>query len=112
MERREKMEQIVREREREEHQWRWTKAEEEAFCRTVGSYGVEFDPATKSLRWGRFRALARLDKSDEILTDYLKAFMVMCKHQCGLNVNQEEMPMNDITAEPIGEDRAITTLER
>lgn len=104
MERRDKFEHTVREK--------WTKSEEESFCKTVGSYGVEFDPATKSLRWGRFKALANLDKSDDSLTDYLKAFMVMCKKQCGLMVSEEEMPLHDLIADPIGEDRAITTLER
>jgi chromodomain-helicase-DNA-binding protein 7 len=99
-------------KDRDDIHWRWTKSEEDAFCKTVGSYGVEFDPASKSLRWGRFKALAKLDKSDEALTDYLKAFMVMCKQQCGLMISEEEMPIHDLTAEPIGEEKAITTLER
>jgi hypothetical protein len=95
-------------------QWRWTRADEEAFRRTVASYGVEFDPSTKSLRWSRFRTLARLDsKSDDALTDYLKAFMAMCKRQCGLSVGEAELPTRaDLKAEPIGEERAIATLER
>ncbi|XP_045762222.1 chromodomain-helicase-DNA-binding protein 7 isoform X2 [Maniola jurtina] len=111
MERRERMDQLARD---EISQWRWTRADEEAFRRTVASYGVEFDPATKSLRWSRFRSLARLDsKSDDALTDYLKAFMAMCKRQCGLSVGEAELPTRaDLKAEPIGEERAIATLER
>ncbi|CAK1549851.1 unnamed protein product [Leptosia nina] len=111
MERRERMDQLVRD---EVSQWRWSRADEEAFRRTVASYGVEFDPATKSLRWNRFRSLARLDsKSDDALTDYLKAFMAMCKRQCGLSVGEAELPTRaDLKAEPIGEERAIATLER
>ncbi|XP_075992221.1 chromodomain helicase DNA binding protein kismet [Anticarsia gemmatalis] len=111
MERRERMDQLARD---EVSQWRWTRADEEAFRRTVASYGVEFDPTTKSLRWSRFRTLARLDsKSDDALTDYLKAFMAMCKRQCGLSVGEAELPTRaDLKAEPIGEDRAIATLER
>ncbi|XP_073941690.1 uncharacterized protein isoform X3 [Choristoneura fumiferana] len=111
MERRERMEQLARD---EVSAWRWSRADEEAFRRTVASYGVEFDPATKSLRWGRFRALARLDaKGDDALTDYLKAFMAMCKRQCGLSVGEAELPTRaDLKAEPIGEERAIATLER
>ncbi|CAD0196208.1 unnamed protein product [Chrysodeixis includens] len=111
MERRERMDQLARD---EVSQWRWTRADEEAFRRTVASYGVEFDPTTKSLRWGRFRTLARLDtKSDDALTDYLKAFMAMCKRQCGLSVGEAELPTRaDLKAEPIGEERAIATLER
>ncbi|CAG5021763.1 unnamed protein product [Parnassius apollo] len=111
MERRDRMDQLSRD---EISQWRWTRADEEAFRRTVASYGVEFDPATKSLRWNRFRSLARLDsKSDDALTDYLKAFMAMCKRQCGLSVGEAELPTRaDLKAEPIGEERAIATLER
>ncbi|XP_028176738.1 chromodomain-helicase-DNA-binding protein 7 [Ostrinia furnacalis] len=111
MERRERMDQLARD---EMAQWRWTRADEEAFRRTVASYGVEFDPSTKSLRWSRFRSLARLDsKSDDALTDYLKAFMAMCKRQCGLSVGEAELPTRaDLKAEPIGEERAIATLER
>ncbi|KAG7311586.1 hypothetical protein JYU34_002634 [Plutella xylostella] len=111
MERRERLDQFARD---EASQWRWSRADEEAFRRTVASYGVEFDPTTKSLRWGRFRALARLDcKSDDALTDYLKAFMAMCKRQCGLSVGEAELPTRaDLKAEPIGEERAIATLER
>ncbi|XP_013200500.2 chromodomain-helicase-DNA-binding protein 7 isoform X1 [Amyelois transitella] len=111
MERRERMDQLARD---EIAQWRWSRADEEAFRRTVASYGVEFDPATKSLRWSRFRTLARLDsKSDDALTDYLKAFMAMCKRQCGLSVGEAELPTRaDLKAEPIGEERAIATLER
>ncbi|CAH0726673.1 unnamed protein product, partial [Brenthis ino] len=111
MERRERMDQLARD---EISQWCWTRADEEAFRRTVASYGVEFDPATKSLRWSRFRSLARLDsKSDDALTDYLKAFMAMCKRQCGLAVGEAELPTRaDLKAEPIGEERAIATLER
>ncbi|XP_059048856.1 chromodomain-helicase-DNA-binding protein 7 [Achroia grisella] len=111
MERRERMDQLARD---EIAQWRWTRSDEEAFRRTVASYGVEFDPTTKSLRWSRFRTLARLDsKSDDALTDYLKAFMAMCKRQCGLSVGEAELPTRaDLKAEPIGEERAIATLER
>lgn len=111
MERRERMDLIARD---EASQWRWSRADEEAFRRTVASYGVEFDPSTKSLRWNRFRTLARLDsKSDDALTDYLKAFMAMCKRQCGLSVGEAELPTRaDLKAEPIGEERAIATLER
>jgi chromodomain-helicase-DNA-binding protein 7 len=46
VERREKFEQIVRERERqrlEVNQRKWTRREEQDFYRTVSTFGVEYD---------------------------------------------------------------------
>lgn len=46
MERREKFEQIVKERERqrvEMNQRKWSKREEQDFIRTISTYGVEYD---------------------------------------------------------------------
>lgn len=46
VERREKLEQMVRERERqrlEVHQRKWSRREEQDFYRTVSTYGVEYD---------------------------------------------------------------------
>lgn len=46
VERREKIDQMLRERERqrlEVHQRKWSRREEQDFYRTVSTYGVEFD---------------------------------------------------------------------
>lgn len=46
MERKEKIDQIIKERERqrlEVHQKKWSRREEQDFYRTVSTYGVEYD---------------------------------------------------------------------
>lgn len=51
----------------------------------VSSFGVEYDPDTLRFHWGRFRALARLDrKTDESLTKYYHGFVAMCRQVCRL----------------------------
>ena len=62
---------------------RWTRREEADFYRTVSTYGVDRDPATKDFSWRKFRNIARLDKkSDESLRAYYLAFRRMCEQIC------------------------------
>ena len=40
--------------------------------------------------WEEFRQLSKLDKSDEGLNEYFKAFMSMCKRTAGLIIHEKE----------------------
>ena len=45
----------------------------------------------KRYDWTKFRMLSRLDKKyDESLTEYFRAFMAMCKRQCGIRLSEGE----------------------
>ncbi|KAM8793631.1 chromodomain-helicase-DNA-binding protein 8-like [Eudromia elegans] len=70
---------------RREKQQRWTRREQSDFYRVASSFGVEYDPEARRFRWGRFRALARLErKTDESLTKYFHGFVAMCRQVCRL----------------------------
>lgn len=94
MERKEKMEQMVKERERtriEEQKAKWTKREESEFLRVVSTYGVNYDRKKAQYDWTKFKSLARFDKkSDNELTEYYMSFRAMCKKACSVKVNEEE----------------------
>jgi len=115
MERREKIETIVREREKQKvelQQRRWTRREEGDFFRTISNFGVEYNKKLGRYDWTRFRAISRLErKYDETLTEYLRAFCAMCKKACGRKLTDEE-EVAQAMVEPIGEDRARRCLER
>ncbi|XP_037085686.1 LOW QUALITY PROTEIN: chromodomain-helicase-DNA-binding protein 7-like [Pollicipes pollicipes] len=82
-ERREKIEQIVREREMrklELTQKRWSRQEEASFLRVVAAFGVEYHKKENRYDWSRFRVTARLDKKlDDTLTEYYQEFRAMCQ---------------------------------
>lgn len=110
---REKMEHAQREKDRvrlESIQRKWTKREEADFFKIVSSYGIDYDRKRKSYDWTRFKTLSKLEKkSDELLTEYYKNFILMCKKQCGMKIDED---MYDSTIEQISEDKAKRTLER
>ncbi|XP_059586405.1 chromodomain-helicase-DNA-binding protein 8 isoform X3 [Alligator mississippiensis] len=99
---------------RREKQQRWTRREQSDFYRVVSSFGVEYDPDTLRFHWGRFRALARLDrKTDESLTKYYHGFVAMCRQVCRLPpAAGDESPDPTLFIEPISEERASRTLYR
>ena len=115
LERREKIETIVREREKQKleiQQRRWTRREEGDFFRTISNFGVEYNKKLGRYDWTRFRAISRLErKYDETLTEYLRAFCAMCKKACGRKLSDEE-EVAQAMVEPISEDRARRCLER
>uniref|UniRef100_A0A0C9QNG6 Chd7_2 protein n=1 Tax=Fopius arisanus TaxID=64838 RepID=A0A0C9QNG6_9HYME len=94
MERREKMEQMVKERERtriEEQKAKWSRREESEFLRVVSTYGVNYDRKKAQYDWTKFKSLARFDKkSDADLTDYYMSFRAMCKKACNSKGAEEE----------------------
>lgn len=94
MEKREKMEAIVKERERtriEEQKAKWTRREESEFLRVVSTYGVNYDRKKAQYDWTKFKSIARFDKkTDNDLTDYYMSFRAMCKKVCNAKLNEEE----------------------
>ena len=94
MERKEKMEHLVKERERtriEEQKAKWTKREESEFLRVVSTYGVNYDRKKAQYDWTKFKSLARFDKkSDNDLTEYYMSFRAMCKKACSAKISEEE----------------------
>jgi len=82
-ERRERIEQVIREREQQKLemlQKRWNRREENEFFRTLVAYGVNFNTKTNKHEWERFKQLSKLDKKfDETLTEYYEAFLDMCE---------------------------------
>ncbi|ODM96298.1 Chromodomain-helicase-DNA-binding protein 8, partial [Orchesella cincta] len=117
LERKEKIEQIVREREMQKLemlQRRWSKKEENDFFKTISTFGVQRYKFSKCQNvttrnqhcssclimvligagkydWNKFRAISRLDKKfDDTLTEYFRAFYAMCKRVCGKKLSEEE----------------------
>lgn len=94
MERREKMEAMVKERERsriEEQKTKWTRREESEFLRVVSTYGVNYDRKKAQYDWTKFKSIARFDKkTDNDLTDYYMSFRAMCKKLCSSKLNEDE----------------------
>ena len=82
-ERRERIEQVIREREAQKiemMQKRWSRREELDFYRTVLTFGVDYSVKDETYAWDRFRQLAKLEKKyDDTLTEYYNAFVAMCK---------------------------------
>ncbi|CAG0916765.1 unnamed protein product [Notodromas monacha] len=109
-----RMENLVREREakRVEQQRRWTKREETEFFRVLSSFGLEYDKSKNNYDWDRFRHLAGLErKTDEMMNEYLRGFLAMCKRVTGQKLTEEE-DLLQMTIEPIAEDRAKRLLNR
>ena len=94
MERREKMEAMVKERERtriEEQKAKWTRREENEFLRVVSSYGVNYDRKKAQYDWTKFKSLARFDKkTDADFTDYYMSFRALCKKICNTKMNEDD----------------------
>lgn len=117
MEKREKIEQVVKERERvrlDAIQKKWNKREEYEFLRVLTGYGVDLQAgaAVPTPDWQRFKAMAKLDKkSDETLSDYYKVFIAMCKRQAGVRLTEEEKGLEGII-DDISEDHARLVLDR
>ncbi|GFR06003.1 chromodomain-helicase-DNA-binding protein 7 [Trichonephila clavata] len=115
IERREKFEAAIRERElkkRELQQRKWSRREEADFYRTISSFGVEYNDDTKEYNWSKFRGIARLErKYDETLAEYYKCFYAMCKRVCGRELTEEEEQLS-MNVEPISEERASRCLQR
>ena len=82
-ERRERIEQVIREREAQKMeaiQRRWSRGQELDFVKTVLTFGVDFSLKDQTFVWERFRQLAKLDKKfDDTLTEYYNAFVTMCQ---------------------------------
>lgn len=92
MERKEKMEQIAKERARiDDHKAKWSKREENEFLRIVSTYGVNYDRKKAQYDWTKFKSLGRFDrKSDNDLTEYYMAFRAMCKKASSMKSTDEE----------------------
>ena len=122
-ERRERIEQVIREREQQKidvEQKKWSRKEEINFLRTVLTFGVEYSRKEKRYVWDRFRQLSRLDrKFDDTLTEYLACFFASCKKSAGKKLsNDEELILQAaIATSPsnfdfLNEDRAKRILQR
>lgn len=117
MEKREKIEQAVKERERvrlDALPKKWNKREEYEFLRVLTGYGVDLfsGVAVPTPDWSRFRTIAKLErKSDEALSDYYKVFIAMCKRQAGVRLTEEEKGLEGLI-EDISEDHARLVLDR
>ncbi|XP_064466588.1 chromodomain-helicase-DNA-binding protein 7-like isoform X3 [Ornithodoros turicata] len=114
MERREKFEAAIREREirRMETQQRWSRREEAEFYRAISCYGVDYDRTSRSFVWDGFRTVGRLErKRDDTLTEYFRAFRAMCRRVCGRKLTEEDDNLQYIV-EPISEERATRCLQR
>lgn len=115
LERLEKFEAAIREREnkkREQAQKKWSRREESDFYRVVSSFGIEYNKKTDAFDWTRFRMYAKLEKKlDETLTEYFKAFHAMCKKVVGRRLTEDEENL-PISVDPITEERANRCLAR
>ncbi|CAN8178669.1 unnamed protein product, partial [Coccothraustes coccothraustes] len=70
---------------RRDKQQRWTRREQADVLRVASTFGVELEPGSGRFRWGRFRALANLERrSDEDLTRFYHGFVAMCRQVCRL----------------------------
>ena len=91
-ERRERIEQVIREREAQKadgHNKKLNRKEENDFYRAIMAYGIE--TKDKKIVWDRFKALARLDKKyDETLTEFYTAFMATCKKAANEALTEDE----------------------
>lgn len=108
------MEQAMREAKRENERQtlakKWTKREEADFFRVASTFGVIYYRKKKTYDWAKFKQLAKLEKkTDDELTEYYKHFVMMCKKQSGILMEDGGY---DTTIEHIGEEKARRTLER
>ncbi|KAM4754425.1 LOW QUALITY PROTEIN: chromodomain-helicase-DNA-binding protein 8-like [Cyanocitta cristata] len=78
---------------RRDKQQRWTRREQADFLRVASTFGVELEPGSGRFRWGRFRALANLERrSDEDLTRFYHGFVAMCRQVCRLPPAPGDVP--------------------
>lgn len=112
-----KIEQQMRERDRARLQQlnkKFSRREENEFVRVLTGYGIDLQPNTNVAiaDWSRFKAMARLEKkSDDMLSDYYKVFIAMCKRQAGIKLLEDEKGLENILDE-ISEDHARLVLDR
>lgn len=110
MERQGKLDSVIRDKDRSNIAKKWTKREEADFFRVVSSYGINYYRKKKLFDWNKFKQLAKLEKkADEDLTDYYKNFVVMCKKQAGVKLDDEHY---DTSIEHVTEEKARRTLDR
>lgn len=115
--RRERMAEYIRERElrrSDYNQRRWSNREQAEFYRTISTYGVEYIRKEKRYDWTKFRQISKLDKKyDETLSEYFRAFMAMCKRQCGIRLSEgENAKIYAVGVDRLPEERARRVLER
>ena len=80
-----------RERQRRDHQQRWSRREESDFYRVISTFGVERDRYTGQFKWETFRNLAKLYKKyDDTLFEYFKAFYYMLRRVLRLFTSEED----------------------
>lgn len=114
-ERRERIEQVIREREQQKmdsQNKKLNRKEENDFYRAIMAYGIEHSKDGKKIVWDRFKALARLDKKyDETMNEFYLAFMAACKKAIKepLDEDEEACPL---TIDSIEEVKAKKILAR
>ncbi|CAG5096911.1 Similar to CHD7: Chromodomain-helicase-DNA-binding protein 7 (Homo sapiens) [Cotesia congregata] len=112
MERREKMEAMVKERERsrvEEQKAKWSRREENEFFRVISTYGVNYDRKKAQYDWVKFKSLAKFDKkTDADLTDYYMSFRIMCKKVANMKMSDDD----DILVDQLSPSKARQILDR
>ena len=116
-ERRERIEQVIREREAQKidlNNKKLTRKEENDFYRAIMAYGIEKNKKGNTIVWDRFKALARLDKKyDDTLTEFYKAFIGACKKATGQKLTEEEKEScKNLQIEAIDENKAKKILAR
>ena len=111
----EKNEALTREKEnkkREQAQKKWSRREENEFCKVVSMFGVEYNKKKDRYNWNRFRTFNKFDKKmDDTLTEYYKAFYAMCKRVTNKKLTSEEENL-PISVDTISEDKASRCLAR
>ena len=114
-ERRERIEQVIREREAQKmdsQNKKLTRKEENDFYRAIMAYGIETGKDKKAILWDRFKALARLDKKyDDTLNEFYTAFMAACKKAANESLSEEE-ENSTLQIEAIDEAKAKKILAR
>ena len=115
-ERRERIEQVIREREQQKLDGankKLNRKEENDFYRAIMAYGVEYSKEDgNKIIWDRFKALARLDKKyDDAMNEFFTAFMGACKKATKepLSEDEEQCPLK---IEDIEETKAKKILKR
>ncbi|XP_050194956.1 chromodomain-helicase-DNA-binding protein 8-like, partial [Myiozetetes cayanensis] len=103
-----------RQRRSRDKQQRWSRREQSDFLRVASTFGVELDAASGRFRWGRFRALANLERrSDQELTRFYHGFVAMCRHVCQLPPDTTPAPPGSFPAPfPVPPALALRCLRR
>ncbi|XP_033117287.1 chromodomain-helicase-DNA-binding protein 8-like [Anneissia japonica] len=124
---RERREQVKKERVQEamkqkmirkqESAQKWSRREEADFYRILAAFGVEYDQSTGTFDWNTFKKLAKLErKKNERMVEYYHHFRAMCLRVCNrLQEIPKELyngPSPDFVIEQISEERANKCLHR